>query len=134
MMQAGRLLRKLKPNAVVGFGGYPSFPTMMAAAGRPMPTIIHEQNAILGRANRMLAGRVTRIATSYPETGLMREENKGKTAMAGNPVRSAIQALHDIPYSELSEDGVMRVLVMGGSQGASVFSQVVPKAIALLPE
>lgn len=132
--QAGRLLARLAPDAAVGFGGYPSFPTMMAAAGRGIPTVIHEQNGVLGRANRMLAARVGAIATSFPETGLMREENKPKATLVGNPVRAAIQALHDVPYPELAEDGVMRVLILGGSQGASVFSRVVPGAVALLPE
>ncbi len=134
MAQARSLMKKLKPDAVVGFGGYPSFPTMMAASNVQVPTIIHEQNAILGKANRVLASRVGRIATSFPVTGLMRKENEDKVTVVGNPVRSSVRALHDVPYPELSRDGVMRVLVMGGSQGANVFSEIVPKAIALLPE
>ncbi len=134
IMQAGRLLKKIKPDAVVGFGGYPSFPTMMSATGKQLPTLIHEQNAILGKANRMVAGKVTRIATSFPETGLMRPENTGKVTVVGNPVRSAIRMLHGMPYPDLAEDGVMRILVMGGSQGANIFSHVLPKAVALLPE
>ena len=134
VMQARRLLKKLKPAVVVGFGGYPSFPTMIAASNCGIPTVIHEQNSILGKANRVLAGRVSSIATSFPATGLMRKENEPKVALVGNPVRSAVRALHDVPYPELSDDGVMRILVTGGSQGANVFSQIVPKAIALLPE
>ncbi len=134
ILQARSILRKIKPDAVVGFGGYPSFPTMMAATGRNVPTIIHEQNAMLGKANRALASRVSRIATSFPETGLVKQENQYKVTLVGNPVRSSIRALRDVPYPDLSEDGAMRILVMGGSQGASVFSHVVPQAIGLLPE
>lgn len=134
IMQASALLKKLKPNAVVGFGGYPSFPTMMAASSRHLPTIIHEQNALLGKANRVLAGRVGGIATSFPTTGLMRAENAYKVRVVGNPVRSAVRLLHQMPYPDLSADGVMRILVMGGSQGANIFAHVVPKAVAVLPE
>ncbi len=134
IMQASALMKKLKPSAVVGFGGYPSFPTMMAATGKHVPSIIHEQNALLGKANRVLAGRVNCIATSFPTTGLMRPENQHKVRVVGNPVRSAVRLLHNMPYPELSDDGVMRVLVMGGSQGANIFAQVVPKAVAILPE
>lgn len=134
IIQAGRILRRIKPDAVVGFGGYPSFPSMMAASGRQVPVLVHEQNAILGKANRMLANRMTRIATSFPQTGLIKKENEHKVRVVGNPVRSAIRVLRDVPYPDLSENGAMRILVMGGSQGASIFSQVVPQAIALLPE
>lgn len=134
ILQAKKLLKKLAPGAVVGFGGYPSFPTMMAATGLRVPTIIHEQNALLGKANRVLAGRVNCIATSFPTTGLMRSENQHKVRVVGNPVRSAVRLLHNMPYPELTPDGVMRVLVMGGSQGANIFAQVVPKAVAILPE
>jgi UDP-N-acetylglucosamine--N-acetylmuramyl-(pentapeptide) pyrophosphoryl-undecaprenol N-acetylglucosamine transferase len=134
VLKAGRLLRRLKPDAVVGFGGYPSFPTMVAATNLHLPTLIHEQNSLLGKANRVLAGRVQCIATSFPVTGLMREENQHKVRLVGNPVRSSVRALHGVPYPDLPEDGVMRILVMGGSQGANVFSQIVPGAVALLPE
>lgn len=134
ILQAGWLLRKLKPYAVVGFGGYPSFPTVMAASNLRLPIIIHEQNSLLGKANRVLAGRVQCIAASFPATGLMRRENEHKVRVVGNPVRSAVRVLHDVPYPELTEDGLMRVLVMGGSQGANVFAHVVPKAVAILPE
>lgn len=134
ILQARRLLKKLRPKAVIGFGGYPSFPTMMAASGLHLPTIIHEQNALLGKANRVLANRVNCIATSFPTTGLMRQENAHKVRVVGNPVRSAVRLLHQLPYPEMTADGVMRILVMGGSQGANIFSQVVPKAVAILPE
>ncbi len=134
ILQARKLLKKMQPAVVVGFGGYPSFPTVFAASLLGIPTIIHEQNAILGKANRVLASRVTNIATSIRDTGLMRPENINKCKLVGNPVRSAIRALHDVPYPQLTQDGVMRVLVTGGSQGAHIFSDVVPQSIALLPE
>jgi len=131
--QARKLLRKLKPAAVVGFGGYPSFPTVYAASALGIPTIIHEQNSVLGRANRLLVKRVGAIATTFPGTRHIADEYASKTVLTGNPVRAAIRALHDIPYPELSHDGHIRILVTGGSQGASIFSQIVPAALAALP-
>lgn len=133
IFQAGSVLRKLKPKAVVGFGGYPSFPTVFAASGQGIPTLIHEQNSVLGRANRMLAGRVDVIATSFPATLMLAERDAAKVVMTGNPVRAAVRALKDIPYSTIPQDGKMHILVTGGSQGASVFSEVMPAAIAMLP-
>lgn len=131
--QARGVLRQLKPKAVVGFGGYPSFPTVFAAAGMGIPTVIHEQNSVLGRANRLLAGRVERIATSFPDTQMMGEKDLHKVCVTGNPVRASVRALRDVPYPMVMQDGKMHILVTGGSQGASVFSQVVPEAIAQLP-
>lgn len=133
ILQARRLLRVVKPDVAIGFGGYPSFPTMVAASQMGVPTIIHEQNAILGRANRSLQGRVDRIATSYDKTGRIDQKNLKKTTLTGNPVRASIRALHDVPYPELTPEGTMRILVIGGSQGASVFSQIIPSAMATLP-
>lgn len=134
ILQARSILANIKADAVVGFGGYPSFPTMMAASSLRLPTIIHEQNAILGKANRVLASRVVAIATSYPETGMVQPDNRAKIKLVGNPVRSSVRALHEVAYPELADDGMMRLLVTGGSQGAKIFSHVVPEAIALLPE
>lgn len=134
LIQAGLILRKLKPAAVVGFGGYPSFPTMMAATQMKLNTIIHEQNSVAGKANRALSDKVKIIATSYPNTQRLPASASAKVRMTGNPVRAAIKALHHVPYPELQEDGTLRILVMGGSQGAHIFSEVVPQAIALLPE
>lgn len=131
--QAHGVLRNLKPKAVVGFGGYPSFPTVFSAAGQGIPTIIHEQNSVLGRANRLLASRAGRIATSFPDTQMLSEKDAGKVFLTGNPVRASVRALRDVPYPTLMQDGKMHILVTGGSQGAAVFSQVVPEAIALLP-
>jgi len=131
--QACRLLRRLRPQAVVGFGGYPSFPTMYAASLLRIPTVIHEQNSVLGRANRLLVKRVHTIATTFPDTHFIGDEYASKIVLTGNPVRGVIRALHEIPYPELSQDGNIRILVTGGSQGASIFSQIIPAAIAALP-
>lgn len=131
--QAYKLLRKLKPRAVVGFGGYPSFPTMVAACLRSERTIIQEQNSVLGRVNRAIASKVSVIATTYKDTLLMPESAKAKTVLIGTPVRAAVMALEKAEYPVLAEGSIMRILVIGGSQGASVFSDVVPAAMKLLP-
>lgn len=134
VLQAGRLLRELCPKAVVGFGGYPSFPTMLAATSTKQRTVLHEQNSVLGRTNRALAKKVTCIATTYPTTLRLPEAAAGRVSYVGNPVRAAIRALQDMPYTEPQADGMLHVLVTGGSQGATVFGDVVPQAVALLPE
>jgi UDP-N-acetylglucosamine--N-acetylmuramyl-(pentapeptide) pyrophosphoryl-undecaprenol N-acetylglucosamine transferase len=126
-LESHRLLRRLAPAAVVGFGGYPSVPPMLAAARLGLPTLIHEQNAILGRANRLLAPRAKRIATSFAEVGAIREADRARIVETGNPVRPAIAALRGTPYPTPS-------LVTGGSQGARVLSEVVPAALSQLPE
>jgi UDP-N-acetylglucosamine--N-acetylmuramyl-(pentapeptide) pyrophosphoryl-undecaprenol N-acetylglucosamine transferase len=133
IFQAIALLRKIQPDVVVGFGGYPSFPTIYAAGRLGIPAIIHEQNSVLGRANRLLAKRATAIATTFPDTRFIGSEYASKAVLTGTPVRAAIRALHSIPYPELSQDGNIRILVTGGSQGASIFSRIVPAAIAALP-
>jgi UDP-N-acetylglucosamine--N-acetylmuramyl-(pentapeptide) pyrophosphoryl-undecaprenol N-acetylglucosamine transferase len=133
-MQSRRLLAALKPAAVVGFGGYPSVPPMMAAASLGIPTIIHEQNALLGRANRLLAPRVRAIATAFAEVGGMKPGDRGKAVMTGNPVRPGVRQLRNQPYPSLTSDSPIHLLITGGSQGATVFSDVVPAALARLPE
>ncbi|HEX6440738.1 MAG TPA: undecaprenyldiphospho-muramoylpentapeptide beta-N-acetylglucosaminyltransferase [Stellaceae bacterium] len=133
LMQARRLLRRLRPDAVVGFGGYVSVPTMLAAAQLGMPTVIHEQNAVLGRANRLLAPRVGRIATGFPKTAGMRDADRSRTVHTGNPVRSTILEVGKIAY-RLPEMGIpVQLLVLGGSQGARIFAEIVPPALAALP-
>lgn len=133
IVQARRVLAQLKPKAVAGFGGYPSFPTVYAAAGMGIPTVIHEQNSVLGRANRMLAARAGRIAASFPDTLMLRPEDAPRAVVVGNPVRASVRALRNVPYPDIAPDGKMHILVTGGSQGASVLSSVVPEAVALLP-
>lgn len=134
LLEAERILHRLRPDAAIGFGGYPSVPTMLAAARRGIPTVIHEQNAVLGRANRLLASRVTQIATSFDEVRGIKAAAAAKVRITGNPVRARIADLAHRPYPTLSSDGTLRLVVLGGSQGASVFGRVVPDAIARLPE
>lgn len=130
---ARQLYRTFRPSAVIGFGGYPAFPALLAAFAENIPTIVHEQNAVLGRVNRLVAGRVAGIATSYADVARLRDAHRGKTHLVGNPVRRSILDLRERPYPVIEEDGIFRVLVTGGSQGASILSQVVPDGLALLP-
>lgn len=132
--QARKLLKKLQPAVVVGFGGYPSVPGVLAAQHLGVPTVLHEQNAVLGKANKLLARKAKRIATSLPKVAGLDEHDELRVVMTGNPVRPAITALRDSEYSAPSEDGEFRIFVMGGSQGATVFSHVVPAALGSLPD
>jgi UDP-N-acetylglucosamine--N-acetylmuramyl-(pentapeptide) pyrophosphoryl-undecaprenol N-acetylglucosamine transferase len=134
IVQARRLLRRLAPAAVIGFGGYPSVPTMLAAAQLGLPTLIHEQNAVLGRANRLLAPRARRIATGFPETTGLRPADRPRTIHTGNPVRPAIAALTGGDYLPPEPGGPIELLILGGSQGARIFSEIVPPALAALPD
>jgi UDP-N-acetylglucosamine--N-acetylmuramyl-(pentapeptide) pyrophosphoryl-undecaprenol N-acetylglucosamine transferase len=133
-MQARAIIDRLQPNAVIGFGGYASVPAVLAASHQGVPTALHEQNAVLGRANRLLAPRVKAIASSYANLGKIKEAWAGKTWLIGMPVRSSIEAVRAAPYPELTSDGPISLLVTGGSQGASAFSDLIPAALALLPE
>jgi UDP-N-acetylglucosamine--N-acetylmuramyl-(pentapeptide) pyrophosphoryl-undecaprenol N-acetylglucosamine transferase len=133
IVQARRLLRRLAPDVVVGFGGYASVPTMLAATQLGIATIIHEQNAVLGRANRLLASRVGRIATGFPETSGLRAVDRSRTIHTGNPVRPAILAVADSAYAPPEPGRPIELLILGGSQGARIFSDVVPPALAALP-
>ncbi|SNS19116.1 UDP-N-acetylglucosamine-N-acetylmuramylpentapeptide N-acetylglucosamine transferase [Sphingomonas laterariae] len=130
---ARRLYDAFEPSAVIGFGGYPALPSMLAAFKEKVPTAVHEQNAVLGRVNRLLARKVDAIATAYPVVERLQPKFEGKTHLVGNPVRNEVLALRDQPFPPLTEDGVFRLLVTGGSQGASVLSEVVPEALGLLP-
>lgn len=129
-----KLFRDFRPSAVIGFGGYPAYPALIAAHSLRIPTAVHEQNAVLGRVNRMVAKRVKVIATSYPYSDRIPDGCRDKIELVGNPVREEIVALRDQPYPPIDEDGVFRVLVIGGSQGASILSDVVPDGLAMLPE
>ena len=120
VLRAGRLIKRLKPAVVVGFGGYPSVPGVYAAQARKIPTILHEQNAIIGRANDLLAPKAERIALSWADSTGLSEEEWTRAIVTGNPVRPEIAALFTRPYPNLEQDGEMRILVMGGSLGASV--------------
>jgi UDP-N-acetylglucosamine--N-acetylmuramyl-(pentapeptide) pyrophosphoryl-undecaprenol N-acetylglucosamine transferase len=130
---ARELYRTFRPAAVIGFGGYPALPALLAAFADKIPTAVHEQNAVLGRVNRFVARRVDAIATSSEPTERLAPKLLGKTHLVGNPVREAVLALRTRPYPLLEEDGIFRILVTGGSQGASILSQVVPDGLAMLP-
>jgi UDP-N-acetylglucosamine--N-acetylmuramyl-(pentapeptide) pyrophosphoryl-undecaprenol N-acetylglucosamine transferase len=127
------LLLRRRPKAVIGFGGYPTLPPLIAASILRVPTIIHEQNAVMGRANRWLAGRVDAIATGH--AGLLSANAKlaGKAAYVGNPVRPAVAAAAKKAFAAPNPGEQFRLVVFGGSQGARVMSEVVPAAIEALP-
>jgi UDP-N-acetylglucosamine--N-acetylmuramyl-(pentapeptide) pyrophosphoryl-undecaprenol N-acetylglucosamine transferase len=125
------LLRRLRPAVVVGFGGYPTVPPLVAASLLGVPSVLHEQNAVMGRANRFLSRRVSLIATGFPDLGGVSASLRPKLRYTGNPVRPAVLAAAATPYPDFA-DGRLRVLVTGGSQGARVMSEVVPAALAKL--
>jgi UDP-N-acetylglucosamine--N-acetylmuramyl-(pentapeptide) pyrophosphoryl-undecaprenol N-acetylglucosamine transferase len=131
-MKALLLLRRIRPAAVVGFGGYPTLPPVLAATLRRIPTVIHDANAVMGRANRMLSSRVTAIATSFPGMTLD-APLAAKATFTGNPVRRAVIAAAREPYPVHSDIGPLNLLVFGGSQGAKVMSDVAPPAIEAMP-
>ena len=120
------ILRRVRPSAVIGFGGYPTLPPLFAARLLRVPTAIHEQNAVLGRANRLLARRVTAIATSFSQTKFLTGALAQTAVLTGNPVRQAVIDAAARAYEAPGDDGVARVLVFGGSQGARFFSDIVP--------
>ncbi|OJW50356.1 MAG: undecaprenyldiphospho-muramoylpentapeptide beta-N-acetylglucosaminyltransferase [Alphaproteobacteria bacterium 41-28] len=122
-------LRRLKPRAVIGFGGYASFPTMMAAATLRFPTIVHQADAYFGRVNHFLAPFVTRIATSFPHVENIPTSCQNKVSFTGLPVRPDIKTE---PYTSSEKNEPFHILVTGGSQGAKIFGEVIPKAVSLL--
>ncbi len=128
-----RLFDAFEPSAVIGFGGYPAFPALLASTKAGIPSVVHEQNAVLGRVNRLLAGRVDAIATSYPEVERLKEKHETKVYLVGNPVRAQVLELRKQDFPEFTDEGLLRVLVTGGSQGASILSEVVPDGLAMLP-
>lgn len=132
--QAHRILSQLNPHVVVGFGGYASVPTMVAASFGSYKTAIHEQNAIFGRANRLLAPRVNRVATCFPELEQVPVSVLNKVVESGMPVRTPIIEQRATPYPELNSKSTIHLLVLGGSQGARILSDVIPDAIIKLPD
>ena len=129
VLQARSAFARLGVEVVIGFGGYPSAPALLAALSQGRPTLIHEQNAVLGRTNRLLAGRVRAVASAFPT---LEKAPAGVTPrLVGSPVRAEIAALFDQPY--VAPTDRIRVLVTGGSQGARVLSETVPQALAALP-
>ena len=131
--QAIELIGEFDPAVVVGFGGYPSLPSLLAAGATRRPRVIHEQNAVLGRVNRLMAPRVDAVAVAYRNIHRFPEKQAMKRHLTGNPVREEIVAIREEGFPPLPEDGIVRLLVVGGSLGATVLSEVVPAAIAMLP-
>ena len=127
------LFNTFDPSAVIGFGGYPALPALLAAKSAGLPTLVHEQNAVLGRVNRLLARRVDAIATAYADVSRIPAGARDKVHLVGNPVREAVLGLRRLGFPPLDGDGVFRLLVTGGSQGATILGAVVPDALALLP-
>jgi UDP-N-acetylglucosamine--N-acetylmuramyl-(pentapeptide) pyrophosphoryl-undecaprenol N-acetylglucosamine transferase len=126
-------LANLRPRAVVGFGGYPSLPVMIAASFAHVPAALVEQNAVLGRVNRLLAPRVSRIAANFPFVRFAPKDS-ARIVFTGNPVRPEAAALKDSTYAPPEANGPIRILVFGGSQGARALSEIVPAALAQLPD
>ena len=124
------LIRDHNPSLAVGFGGYPTVPPIMAAGMAGLPTVIHEQNALLGRANRRLARGASAFALSFAQTQRLKSAGHARATVVGNPVRAEIAALAARPYTHPS--GVIDLLIVGGSQGAQVFSKIVPSAFKTL--
>lgn len=126
-------LRRLKPDAVVGFGGYPTVPPLMAASLLGIPLVVHEQNGVMGRANRLLAPRAALIATGFPNVRSIPSTIKAEVIHTGNPIRPAVLEAAKLPFTPLTANGTFKLLVFGGSQGARVMSDIVPEALKLLP-
>lgn len=131
---AWSLIGRIKPSVALGFGGYPTVPPILAAWARRVAVCVHEQNAIMGRANRLLKRFATVIAVGFPDTALVGRHDRGKIAHTGVPVRAAVIAAAAMHYSEPEVNGKFRLLVFGGSQGARVFADVVPVAVAAMSE
>lgn len=127
------VLQRVKPAALIGFGGYPTLPPVVAAILRGVPACVHEQNAVLGRVNRLVAPHVEAIASTFDAPKFLKARDAGKLVLTGNPVRDAVIEQANVPYA-MPADGPIRLLVFGGSQGARVMSEIVPGALARLPE
>jgi UDP-N-acetylglucosamine--N-acetylmuramyl-(pentapeptide) pyrophosphoryl-undecaprenol N-acetylglucosamine transferase len=129
---AKHLYRDHRPDAVVGFGGYPAFPALLAASATRIPTVLHEQNAVVGRVNRLLVGEAAALATAYDKVDRLKAKYDDKTVLVGNPVRSEVAKLGELPFPAFDEFAPLKILITGGSQGASVLGSVVPEGLALL--
>ena len=128
---ARRIVKRVKPRAMIGFGGYPTVPPVLAASQLKVPTILHEQNAVMGRANRFLARRVKAVAKGFDNLAIADAGVAAKARLTGNPVRPSVLEAAKLPYPSF-EQGALRLLVTGGSQGARVMSDIVPAAIGRL--
>ena len=129
--QSAKLIRQIRPLAAIGFGGYPTLPPMVAATAAGVPGIVHEQNAILGRANRLLASRVQLVATGFRQVGKAADT---PTLETGNPVRPMVSAVKDAAYPKRKASDRLRLVIFGGSQGARFFSEALPPALGKLSD
>ncbi len=130
--QARSLYAQHRPDAVIGFGGYPALPSLLAAGAAKVPTVLHEQNAVLGRVNRLLAGGAAAIGTAYERVERLKSSHRWKAVLVGNPVREAILKLGEIPLPAFDDYSPFKILITGGSQGASVLGKVVPAGLGAL--
>ena len=133
VMQSWFLVRRLGPVVVVGFGGHATLPLLLVAVWMKLPTVIHEANAVLGRANRLLAPKVSAIATSFDDTRGLAGVHRVKVVRTGVPVRTDIVSIRGLVTRPLRLDSKIHLLVIGGSQGSRVLSEVVPAALAQMP-
>jgi UDP-N-acetylglucosamine--N-acetylmuramyl-(pentapeptide) pyrophosphoryl-undecaprenol N-acetylglucosamine transferase len=131
--KAWSMLGRVRPAVVVGFGGYPTVPPLWAATLRGIPAVLHEQNGVMGRANRLLAPRVTAIATGFPTLTRLDPRWQNKLTFTGNPIRREVIDAAATSYAPPESGGKIRLLVFGGSQGARVMAEIVPKALELIP-
>ncbi len=129
-----KIMGEAAPRAIIGFGGYPTLAPVLAAIGRGIPSAIHEQNSVMGQANRFLAPMVKAIACSFENTKYVEGKLLSKVRLTGTPLRAAVMALHDVPYRPPSSNAQLNLLVFGGSQGAKYFSDMLPQALQLLPQ
>jgi UDP-N-acetylglucosamine--N-acetylmuramyl-(pentapeptide) pyrophosphoryl-undecaprenol N-acetylglucosamine transferase len=130
--EAKALYREHRPDAVVGFGGYPAFPSLLAASALKIPTVLHEQNAVLGRVNKLLAGEAEAVGVAYDRVDGLKDKFLGKAVLVGNPVREEIARLGELPFPAFDQFAPLKILVTGGSQGATVLSEVVPAGLGKL--
>jgi UDP-N-acetylglucosamine--N-acetylmuramyl-(pentapeptide) pyrophosphoryl-undecaprenol N-acetylglucosamine transferase len=129
-----RIMGEAAPKAIIGFGGYPTLAPVLAAAGRGIPTAIHEQNSVMGQANRFLAPIVKAIACSFENTKYLEGKLLAKARVTGTPLRGTVLALANVPYRPPSSQAQLNLLVFGGSQGARYFSDIMPQALQMLPQ
>jgi UDP-N-acetylglucosamine--N-acetylmuramyl-(pentapeptide) pyrophosphoryl-undecaprenol N-acetylglucosamine transferase len=130
--EARRIYRDHPPQVVIGFGGYPAFPALLAARSKRIPTLLHEQNAVLGRVNRLLARRASAIATAYGQVDRLKVRDSDRIVLVGNPVREAVVRIGEMPFPPFDETAPLKILVTGGSQGARILGEIVPSGLAML--
>ncbi|MBN8827923.1 MAG: undecaprenyldiphospho-muramoylpentapeptide beta-N-acetylglucosaminyltransferase [Sphingobacteriia bacterium] len=134
LLKALKTLKKFNPDIVMGFGGYPTMPVILAAKLLKIKIILHEQNSVLGRINRLFINYANIVATSFHDTQKIETKFLRKAFFTGTPVRKEISALYNLSYPEITENSKINIIVIGGSQGASIFAKIIPDAIKLLPK